>query len=129
VYQSRRRHIPAAWIAILAVLLAALAPTLSAAWRSQRSGGWVEICRALGSSWVYVGDDAAQAPDGPAPGVGLEHCPYCTLQAAGAVGMPPVPLVLGLLALRFAAPLPALWPPALQQAWYRALSRGPPAPR
>lgn len=130
----------AAWIALLAMLMAALAPAVSQL--LQRGGGvsWVEICRAGGgTAWVAVADLSVTDLSVAAPSQGsdpmsskgqphlLDHCPYCSLQAHA---LPPVP-TLGTLA---AAPLPPFRVPAAflhaphtAHAWQPAQSRAPPA--
>jgi hypothetical protein len=118
------------WIAMLAILMTALAPTVSHALaRSDHAdAGWVEICRGAGSTWIYIGSaDVTQAGHPPSDTYGhaLDHCPYCTLHAAHP-GSPPAPMAIDLLVLGHATPqLPASVLQA-RLAWYRALSRGPP---
>jgi len=87
-------------IAILAVLLNALVPSLSQAFAAShrssqdRAGGWVEICASNGAVWIL------QAPDGrvleqtstrpdDVPGPLHEACAYC-LTHAGSFGLLPV---------------------------------------
>lgn len=68
-----------AWIAIFAILLAALAPSLARALAPpQQAMPWGEICTAAGMQQVAV--DAA--PDsGSHEGSGPRHCPYCLVHA------------------------------------------------
>ena len=56
----------------------------------------------------------------------LEHCPYCSLQAA-ASAPPPTPAGVFLLPLTFEVPLLFLAAPRTLHAWRHALSRGPPS--
>lgn len=80
-----------AWIAIFAMALAALAPTVSRAlvWGSSHSASWVEVCSASGMQWMALDAAASQASsvsgapgDGqPAAGNPLDHCPFCLLSA------------------------------------------------
>lgn len=119
----RTRRAPrllATWIAALAFLLAALAPTISHAVGSS----WVEICTAQGSKWVQADDggDAGQ-PDAAHT---LEHCPYCSLHVP-TLGVPPTPEVLpSLLAPTDELPLAFLAAPRTLHAWVRAQPRAPP---
>ncbi len=112
------------WVAVLAILWSALAPTLSHALQSQGDALAFEICSAAGPRATDPGDRSTPAaPDSLAGS--LEHCPYCTLHLATATP-PPVAVKVALLPLRFAAPqpvLPATFPPA---AWRHAPPRGPP---
>lgn len=76
-----------AWIAIFAVLLAALAPALARAWVPAQAAPmpWAEICTAGGTQLVH---DTAPAPgSGQHEGIGLKHCPFC-LTHAGQFALP-----------------------------------------
>jgi Protein of unknown function (DUF2946) len=122
----RRRF--AAWLALVAMLLGALAPTLAQA----RLGGgdradWLEICTTTGMAWVKADTgEVARPTDGqPADSGSGMHCPWCTLHG-GASGLPPVQAVA-------VAPAPlAELPPAFYLApltdtvWATARSRAPP---
>lgn len=81
-----------AWIAIFAMALAALAPTVSRALargEAASAPSWVEVCSASGMQWVPLGTDTTAAPatsalpgDGPpAAGNPLDHCGFCLLSA------------------------------------------------
>lgn len=114
----------ASWIAVLAVLMAALAPAISHALGSQGAASWVEVCSAQGSRWVQ---DDAQTGD-PAPGVehALEHCPCCSIHP-DALGLPPAPLqALPAPAPRHAVPQAFLAAPRTLHAWVSAQPRAPP---
>lgn len=100
---TARSRFVSTWIAIAAILLSALMPTLSLAFvsapRATGSGGgdWVEICTSQGASWVKLGVDGqvlAQTslrPDG-APALAHQcHCPYCLTHAAS-FALPPAPV-------------------------------------
>jgi len=75
----------AAWLAIVAMLLATLAPAVSHALASG-SDGTIEICSVDGPRTI-------SSPDAPAPlpHNALEHCPYCFTQA-NSVALPSAPL-------------------------------------
>jgi hypothetical protein len=75
-----------AWIAIFAILLAALAPAVAQAWFSpQQAMPWTDICSVAGPQGA---SDVA-----PLPGSGqhdeavFKHCPFC-LNHAGHVALP-----------------------------------------
>jgi hypothetical protein len=123
---SRIGRTVSSWMAILAVLVGALAPTLSHALRGDMPDGWVEVCTRLGSKWVSVdvADDAAPAPLS-APSAGLEHCAYCTLNTLDAA-LPPSSPVLPLLTLQFEVPHLFLAAPRTPFAWQAAQARAPP---
>ena len=83
-------------IALIAVLVAALLPTLSQ-WLSlaSRASPGSDICSTAGARWLASGAQTANTPiDGqpvlPSRPIGLhtEHCPLCA-QFSSAVGIPP----------------------------------------
>lgn len=119
----------AAWIACFAILLAALAPSISQAVANakQESGsGWAEICSVAGIRFVQVvqGDDGAA--DGKA--MQMEHCAFCSTHA-GSVGLPPASPVLPLPVASGTTIFPALYyqSPSPLFIWSTAQSRAPPA--
>jgi len=124
---TRTAHRFAAWLAMLAMLLGALAPTVAQAVVASQGGpGWVQVCSASGMVWVQAdaidGDRIANASESMADA--SRHCPWCNLH--GAVGLPPEPVQQPALAPRaeppavpFRSALPA--PP-----WPTAQSRAPP---
>jgi hypothetical protein len=109
------------WIAILSILMAAVAPTISQAVAVSETGkGFtVEICMANGQKMVQTIDtDSQQISD-------MKHCPYCTLQ--------PVYTVTVNTQLDFSQPLAAnLYPQLFYQspqplfAWVKLPSQAPP---
>lgn len=78
-----------AWIAIFAILLAALAPSLARALSSpQKAMPWSEICSVVGTQAV---PDAASVPNsGRHDGAEFKHCPFC-LTHAGQFALPATP--------------------------------------
>lgn len=127
VLRTRRLFV---WIALLAIALAALAPTVSRAWlpASGAAAGWVEVCAASGMQWVSLqtGETTTQRPAGP-DGPALDRCPYCVL-AAERLAPPPHPLAGPGADGRAVDPIAAApaAAPLLADAPVRA--RGPPAP-
>ena len=120
----------AAWIACFAILLAALAPSISQAVANakQESGsGWAEICSVAGIRFVQV--DGAASADGKSAGkaMQMEHCAFCSTHA-GSVGLPPASPVLPLPVAMGTAIFPALYyqSPAPLFIWNTAQSRAPP---
>ena len=109
------------------MLIASLAPTLSQAFHGQAGGLWVEVCSSLGAGTAVVVDlpDTQPSPQSSLLH-SLEHCPYCSLQAA-ASAPPPTPAGVFLLPLTFEVPLLFLAAPRTLHAWRHALSRGPPS--
>ena len=120
----------AAWIACFAILLAALAPSISQAVANakQESGsGWAEICSVAGIRFVQVDDGAADGKSG-GKAMQMEHCAFCSTHA-GSVGLPPTSPVLPLLVASGTAIFPALYyqSPSPLFIWSTAQSRAPPA--
>lgn len=88
------------WIAIWAMVLNALVPTLSLALDTSRAeptpvaGHWIEVCSVSGSLWVLLDADgqwlaqSSQRPEGTQTSAHDGHCPYCLTHAAS-FGLPP----------------------------------------
>jgi len=75
-----------AWIAIFAILLAALAPSVARALSSpQQAMPWTDICSVGGPQVVH--DAAPASGSGQHEGMGLKHCPFC-LTHAGHFALP-----------------------------------------
>ncbi|QKY11503.1 DUF2946 domain-containing protein [Janthinobacterium lividum] len=121
----------AAWIACFAILLAALAPSISQAVANakQESGsGWAEICSVAGIRFVQVDNDGAADEKSGGKAMQMEHCAFCSTHA-GSVGLPPASPVLPLLVASGTAIFPALYyeSPSPLFIWSTAQSRAPPA--
>lgn len=78
----------AAWIAIFAMALAALAPTVSRALARGAASpvSWNEVCTASGMQWINLAANAAPdaGDNGRIPPTGsatLDPCPWCLLTA------------------------------------------------
>lgn len=114
------------WIAVLAVLMAALAPAISDALGDPNKAPWVEVCTTQGSKWFNAQIEST-GDSTPELGHTLDHCPYCPVHA-NAVGIWCAPLQ--------AVPAPALAPSVLHaflaaprtvHAWLSAPPRAPPS--
>ena len=83
-----------AWIACIAILLGALAPTVSFAvsWASGGELRWVEVCTTSGVKLVPVDADRALGEDGSSSDglFAAERCPLCFIQG-GLLALPPSP--------------------------------------
>jgi hypothetical protein len=113
------------WIAVLAILMAALAPAISHALMSGTKASWVEVCTSAGARWVNVAGDADEQPT-PAGAHALDHCPYCSLHV-DAVDVPVGPAPTVGAALPSHAPAVARQAsPRPRHAWASARSRAPP---
>jgi len=119
------------WIAAFAVLLAALAPSISHAIAAAKGtpGAWTEICTGTGLKRVQLdGKDAS--PHAPGKGDKSFHfddCPFC-LGHAVSLGLPPAvpPTLQSAAGPHFLPPLFYLAPRPLF-AWIAAQPRAPPA--
>ena len=115
----------AAWLAWLAVVWSALAPTLAQAWVAhQAPPAWVEVCTATGMLWVQAdtGVTTDTAPSEPSPS---KHCPWCTPHRDAACG-PSAQTSLALPARLTDLP-PAFYRSAhAATVWLPAQSRAPP---
>ena len=112
----------AAWIACLAMLFAALAPSVTHAMAASRGNAWTEICSAAGVKMVKAdGADAQQSPDH------LEHCPFCATHPASIALIPGSAACMPLLEGRDTHPSLFFQSPSPLAIWTLAQSRAPPA--
>ncbi len=124
VQTLRRLFRQATWLALVAMLGLALAPTVSHALAASGPGNpWAEICSVAGGKMV-VADAAGVQADA---GAHLGHCPLC-----GQIGnAPPLPVAesAGMLLVAGADFRPALFAqsPTPLFAWAAAQPRAPPA--
>ena len=87
---ARRPGRLTAWIAIFAILLAALAPGVARALSSsQKAMPWTDICAVAGTQGAP--DSAPLSGSGSHDGGAFKHCPFC-LTHAGHVVLPATPL-------------------------------------
>ncbi len=123
-----RRHtrVLTSWLAILAILMAAIAPSISHAMALKKAAPWVEICSSDGARWVQA--HAGSNGDVPSPldAHKFEHCPYCSFHAGG-VALPAAPAT-GVPALLSGHDLPIAFraAPVTLHAWVSAQPRAPP---
>jgi Protein of unknown function (DUF2946) len=113
-------------MAVLALLMAALAPSISHALSAGQGDTWTEICTAVGSRWVQADGPSSD----PAPASGdvhaLEHCPYCSLHAND-LAIPAAPAAAApALAGPDLLPVAFLAAPRTLHAWLSAQPRAPP---
>jgi hypothetical protein len=96
---SQPRRYWSTWIAILAILLNSLMPTVAHAVSGKQSAprsGWTEVCTTQGAIWIKIAADESatsqnpsQPANAPQDAMVLAQCPYC-LPHAGAPGLPVV---------------------------------------
>ncbi|HAT29329.1 MAG TPA: DUF2946 domain-containing protein [Janthinobacterium sp.] len=122
-----------AWIACFAILLAALAPSISHAIAAGKNAGsgWIEICSAAGSKFVSADqtlNSASSTSSAPAEkSLHFDHCPFCSTH--GGPSAPPPAVALSVPAVSGKAILPSLYyqAPRPLHVWASAQSRAPPA--
>lgn len=116
----------AAWLAMLAMLVGTLAPTVAQAVVSARDdgSGWLQVCSASGMVWVRADGAAPDSADGKSLADAPRHCPWCNPH--GATGLPPAPPALVLLSPRDAVPAVQVVSADVQREWPGARSRAPP---
>jgi hypothetical protein len=114
------------WVAILAILMAALAPSISHAIGLTMPPSWAEICSTAGKRLVPVDGDFTPKSHPPGAMNHLEHCPYCSLHL-DAVALPPVaPQVALPLVLAHQVPEAFLHADRTLSVWASAQARAPP---
>lgn len=119
----------AAWMALVAIGMVALAPAVPHALAAARGeAAWWVVCSLEGSRLVAADSVGNGAGDEPAPArasSSLEQCPFCAPSMAAAP--PPSPLVLPAVAPARAMPALFLAAPRTLHAWRTAQPRGPPS--
>ncbi|MNR76119.1 hypothetical protein D3C72_67740 [compost metagenome] len=127
--KTRAKQKLVSWIAFIAILMAALAPTISHAMKSHDglSTALMEICTVEGMRMVDTGPADKSSDDKSKHSAHMEDCPYCRVVSA-LPGLPPtewqwLPAPVG------KAVLPRLFyqAPALHTSWLPPQSRAPPA--
>lgn len=109
----------------LAILMAALGPTISQGLRGDSVAGWAEVCSAQVGRAIKI-DGAGGPVPAPDPGHSFEHCPYCSLHN-GAGWIPTVSVAqLPLLLLSFELPRLLLAGSRSLFEWTVPQSRAPP---
>jgi hypothetical protein len=111
-------------IAVLAVLMGTLAPSLSHALAAGTGDSWVEVCTVQGSRWVETGDDGTKRAPGAAHV--LEHCPSCSPHAPALGPLPETRHGYLAAGLAHELPLAFLAAPPTALAWLGAQPRAPP---
>lgn len=125
MFAARMHRILIAWLAMLAIMFGALAPTLAHALAAGGDAGVaIEVC---GSTGMFLLNDQAPSSttDDPAdPQAGQQHCVWCALHVDMAA---PVQSVAAPL-LRCAQAMPSTFYRAghISALWRKALSRAPP---
>lgn len=116
-----------AWIAVLAILMGAFAPSVSHALGSKGEASFIEVCTSLGAKWVEQESSSTQQVPPSGDAQVSEHCPYCSIHA-NTLAVPPAPWALALdPALPELLPTAFLAAPRTLHAWLSAQPRAPPS--
>jgi hypothetical protein len=113
-------------MAVLAILMASLAPSISHALGSSGGASAMEVCTSVGAKWVKPdGSSTDQAPASNNAHV-FEHCPYCSLHTNDLAI--PIAAVIAASPSSGSALLPTafLAAPRTLYAWVSAQPRAPP---
>ncbi len=113
-------------LAMLALLFASAAPTLSHAMAAAGHEGWVQVCTAQGMRWVALEADAQTPQPPPATAAQLEHCPVCSLAGQPLACPPAAPLPLPAPSGRIGPPERFEQSPRTAHVWVSAQPRAPP---
>ena len=116
------------WVALLALMLATLAPGVAHALRHLRGETmpWSQLCSATGAKRVVFEWQADDTGSSPRAHAFEQHCAWCLLQPGDAAAPP---RATGIVVRNdLATTQPALRPlePRSRTAWYRAPPRAPP---
>jgi len=129
MFWSRLHRRLTAWVALLALVFGALAPTVT---QAMVAGGdradWLQVCSVSGMVWVQAdtGEVRDQQPDGGSPmGDASQHCPWCTLHG-GVAGLPTAPHSIDLPPRLTDLPPAFYRAPLAATVWAPAQSRAPP---
>lgn len=117
----------AAWIACIAMLFAALAPSVSQAMSAVPGDSWTEICSVSGTKFVKVTADKAEVSHHSKSDLHhVEHCPLCVTHA-GSFALPPTAgFSIPLIETQETHPSLFFQSPQPLPIWTSAQSRAPP---
>lgn len=108
---------------MFAILLAALAPSVSHALAAAKGGTWTEICSVTGVKLVKAGQGA---PDHGKHAAGFEHCPFCSAHGNSPTLPSSTELILGATDGRVSHPSLFYQSPRPLFVWASLQSRAPP---
>ncbi len=124
---DRSSRLLTSWIAVLALVMAALAPSVSGAISAGPGASWVEICTSIGAKWAQA--EGASQDEAPASGTvhAFEHCPFCSLHLDAL----PIPddsaLLVSAPSVSDLLPTAFLAAPHTLHAWRTGQPRAPPS--
>ncbi|MES2739338.1 MAG: DUF2946 domain-containing protein [Pseudomonadota bacterium] len=119
-----------AWIACLALLFSALAPSMShaLAYAGAEAGTIrIEVCTADGNKTIVIDSSGARTVVPDSVQHHLEHCPYCSTHAGSFALPPPAMALFAVLGGHDVFPYLFYNAPARLYTWSSANPRAPPA--
>jgi len=124
--QRMTRHF-AAWVACIAMLFAALAPSMSQAMAVMPGSTWTEICGMGGTRFVKVTSAAGDVSD-PTPSdvAHVDHCPLCATHADSFALPPTAGYFVPLIDTGETHPFLFFQSPQPLAIWHLAQARAPP---
>lgn len=128
---TRTTRLFAAWIACLAILFAAFAPSISHARAAATGAGWMEVCSTAGARLVDM--NAGQGLDMQLPATGgvdtshLDHCPFCYTHGGAPLALPGAELTLPAFTAQDTHPFLFYHAPRPLPVWTVAHPRAPPS--
>jgi len=121
----RGRRTSSSWIALVAILLVTLAPSVTGWLSASRTQLWGQVCSAAARAATKPGSTFGS--ESPAAPHAFEHCPYCALHAD--LAPPPDPRrAAAAIAFAFRAqPVAFVHAPRANATWASAQPRAPPS--
>ena len=113
------------WIALVAILLVTLAPSVTGWLSASRTQLWGQVCSASSVTAARPGKSAGG--ESPAAPHAFEHCPYCALHADLAPPPDPRRADAGIAVAFRARPAAFVHAPRANATWASAQPRGPPS--
>jgi hypothetical protein len=121
----RGRRMSTRWIALVAILLVTLAPSLTGWVSASRTQLWGQVCSAATPTAAKAGSSGGSGS--PATSHAFEHCPYCALHADLAPPPDPGRADAGLAPALRARPVAFARAPRANATWASVQPRAPPS--
>lgn len=123
-----KRRVLSVWIAMLAILFSALAPSVSHALAARDIlAGFAEVCTVNGVELVSLSTGERQKPVKDALFHHMEHCAFCATHAGSFALLPPLPVSFAVIGGHDLFPSLFYLAPSPLFSWSAAQPRGPPA--
>ena len=114
------------WLAVVATLMATLAPSIAQALSTSSGGDWASVCSAVDASDAGARTAGTGLPDPPGHLHAFEHCPYCAMHSDLAPPPPPPSLASDATVAFAERPTAFLNAPRRSWIWVAAQPRAPP---